>query len=372
MNQITKGDWAMCSSGGGAFWIKRAVTGIDEDNEWVYFTSLEKSSLERHLYRIRFDGKKMERLTTGEGTHSITMSPDAKFYFDRFSNITTPSSLTLCDAKGKVKVTLATPEYGGFKKFGIQYAELLSIPARDGFKLPASITKPRDFDPTKKYPVIVEVYGGPSAPTVSNSFQYGAVWDNVLGNNGYICAKIDNRAATGISKKLENLIGNRSPGEIELNDLVDGVRWLKQQPYVDPDRIGVTGWSGGGTNTVLAMTRSTEFKAGIAGGTVTDFRFYDTKWGEALMKTEKENLKGYEENSLNKYAKDLHGKLLLVHGTHDDNVHIQNIWRFINELIKADKLFELMVYPLRGHGVGDPAGRRHLNNLELDFWKRNL
>lgn len=372
VNQITKGDWAMCSSGGGAFWIKRAVTGIDEDGEWIYFTSLENSSLERHLYRIRFDGKKMERLTTGDGTHSITMSPDAKFYFDRFSNVTTPSSLTLCDAKGKVKMMLATPEYGGFKKFGIQYAELLFIPARDGFKLPASITKPRDFDPTKKYPVIVEVYGGPSAPTVSNSFQYGAVWDNVLGNNGYISAKIDNRAATGISKKLENLLANRSPGEIELNDLVDGVRWLKQQPYVDLDRIGVTGWSGGGTNTVLAMTRSTEFKAGIAGGTVTDFRFYDSKWGEALMKTEKENLKGYEENSLLKYAKDLHGKLLLIHGTHDDNVHIQNIWRFINELIKANKLFELMVYPLRGHGVGDPAGRRHLNNLELDFWKRNL
>jgi dipeptidyl-peptidase 4 len=372
VNKITNGDWAMCSSGSGVYWIKRAVTGIDEDGKWVYFTSLEKSSVERHLYRVRFDGKTMERLTTGDGTHSITMSPDARFYFDRFSTINIPPSLTLCDAKGKVKMTLATPEYGGFKTFGIQFAELLTIPARDGFKLPASITKPRDFDPAKKYPVVVEVYGGPSAPTVSNSFQYGAVWDNVLGNNGYICVKIDNRAATAISKKLENLLLYRSPGETELNDLVDGVRWLKQLPYVDPDRIGLTGWSGGGTNTVLGMTRSTEFKAGIAGGTVTDFRFYDSKWGEAIMKTEKENLKGYEENSLLKYAKDLHGKLLLVHGSHDDNVHIQNIWRFINELVKANKLFELMVYPLRGHGVGDPAGSKHLRNLELDFWKRNL
>lgn len=371
VNQITKGDWAMCSSGGGAFWVKRAVTGIDEDGGWIYFTSLEKSSLERQLYRIRLDGKNMERLTTGDGTHSITMSPNGKYYFDRFSNTTTPPSLTLCDARGKMKMTLATPEWGGFKTFGIQGPELLYVPARDGFKLPASITKPRDFDPNKKYPVVVEVYGGPSAPTVSNSFQFN-VWDNVLGNNGYICIKIDNRSATGISKKLENLVVNRSPGEIELNDLVDGVRWFKQQTYVDPDRIGVTGWSGGGTNTVLAMTRSTEFKAGIAGGTVTDFRFYDSKWGESLMKTEKENLKGYEENSLLKYAKDLHGRLLLVHGTHDDNVHIQNIWRFINELIKANKLFDLMIYPLRGHGVGDPAGSRHLNNVELDFWKRNL
>ena len=372
VNQITKGEWALCSSGGGAFWVKRAVTGIDEVGGWIYFTSLEKSPLERQLYRIKMDGKNMERLSAGDGTHSITMSPNAKYYFDRFSNITTPPSLILYDSKGKVKQILATPEYGGFKKFGIQYAELMYVPARDGFKLPASITRPRDFDPNKKYPVIVEVYGGPSAPTVSNSFDYGAVWNNVLGNSGYICVKIDNRAATGISKKLENLLLMRSPGEIELNDLVDGVRWFKQQPFVDPDRIGVTGWSGGGTNTVLAMTRSAEFKAGIAGGTVTDFRFYDSKWGEALMRTEKENLKGYEENSLLKYAKDLHGKLLLVHGSHDDNVHIQNLWRFVNELISANKLFELMVYPLRGHGVGDPVGNRHLRNVELDFWKQNL
>lgn len=372
VNQITKGEWALCSSGGGAFWVKKAVTGIDESGGWLYFTSLEKSSLERHLYRIKMDGKSMERLSTGDGTHSISMSPNAKYYFDRFSNITTPPSLILYDAKGKVRQILATPEYGGFKDFGIQFAELLYVPARDGFKLPASITKPRDFDPNKKYPVIVQVYGGPSAPTVSNSFQYDAIWENVLGNNGYISVKIDNRAATGISKKLENLLLMRSPGEIELNDLVDGVRWFKQQPYIDPDRFGVTGWSGGGTNTVLAMTRSKEFRAGIAGGTMVDFRLYDSKWGEALMKTEKENLKGYEENSLLRYAKDLHGRLLLVHGSHDDNVQIQHLWRFTDELIKANKLFEVMVYPMRGHGVGDPAGARHLNNVRLDFWKRNL
>ncbi|MEK6572077.1 MAG: prolyl oligopeptidase family serine peptidase, partial [Bacteroidota bacterium] len=164
----------------------------------------------------------------------------------------------------------------------------------------------------------------------------------------------------------------RSPGEIELNDLVDAVRWMKQQPGIDSSRFGITGWSGGGTNTILAMTRSTEFKAGIAGAGVTDFRFYDTKWGEAMMKTEKENLKGYEDNSLLKYAKDLHGKLMIIHGLHDDNVHIQNTWRFVDELIKANKLFELMVYPMKKHGVGDPAGRRHLDTLTLDFWKRNL
>ena len=207
---------------------------------------------------------------------------------------------------------------------------------------------------------------------MSNSFSFGVVSDNVLANQGYILLSVDNRAATAISKKLENLLLHRYIGEVELNDYADAARWMKNQPYVDPERLGITGWSNGGSITLLMMTRSKEFRAGIAGAGVTDFRFYDTKWGEAAMKTEKDNLKGYEENSLLKFAKDLNGKLLIVHGTHDDNVHIQNSWRFINELIKANKLFELMVYPVRGHGVGDPAGSRHLRSVTFGFWERNL
>ncbi len=372
VNQITKGDWSIRSSGGGVFWVQKGVTGIDEKNGWIYFTALEKSSLEKHLYRIRMDGSDMKRLTDAEGTHAITMSPDAHYYFDRYSNISTPPSLALYKSDGSEILKLAESDPAGFRTFDIQYAELTHVPARDGFQVPVSITKPKELDPNKKYPVIVSVYGGPSAPQVSNSFQYGSIWENVLLNNGYICMTVDNRAATAISKKLENLILKRTLGEVELNDLVDAVRWMKQQPYVDPSRIGIWGWSGGGSNTVMAMTRSTEFKAGIAGGTVTDFRFYDSKWGEAIMKTENENRDGYEQYSLLKYAKDLHGKLLLIHGSHDDNVHIQNIWRFIDELIDADKLFELMVYPMRGHGVGDMAGSKHLHHLMLDFWNRNL
>jgi dipeptidyl-peptidase-4 len=372
VNQITKGDWAIRSAGGGVFWLRRAVTGIDEKDGWIYFTALEKSPMEKHLYRIKMDGSDMNRLTDEEGTHSISMSPKAQYYFDRYSSISTPTSLTLYESDGSKKLVLAEPDLGGFKKYDPQFPELTHVPARDGFMLPVSITKPRDFDPSKKYPVIVSVYGGPSAPQVANAFPTGLAWDNVLLNNGFVLMTVDNRAATAISKKLENLLLERSPGEVELNDLVDAVRWMKQQPGIDSSRFGITGWSGGGTNTLLAMIRSTEFRAGIEGAGVTDFRFYDTKWGEALMRTEKENLKGYEEHSLLKYAKDLHGKLMIVHGLQDDNVHIQNSWRFIDELINANKLFELMVYPMRKHGVGDPAGRKHLLSTELDFWKRNL
>lgn len=372
VNQITKGEWAIRSSGGGPFWLRQAVTGIDEKGGWIYFTALEKSPLEKHLYRVKMDGSGFQRLSQGDGTHAISMSPDAQYYFDRYSNVTTPPSLTLHAARGKAMTELAPPTLAGFKTYDVQFAELMYVPARDGFQLPVALTKPRDFDPTKKYPVIVNVYGGPSAPQVSNSFSGGSIWENVLGNEGFICMTVDNRAATAVSKNLENLLLKNTPGEIELNDLVDAVRWMKTQSWVDPDRIGLWGWSGGGTNTLLGMTRSTEFKAGIAGAGVTDFRFYDTKWGEAMMKTEKENLAGYEANSLIQFAKDLHGKVLIIHNTHDDNVHIQNSWQFIDELIKADKLFELMVYPMRGHGVGDPPGRKHLNHLMLDFWKRNL
>ncbi|HEY6951451.1 MAG TPA: DPP IV N-terminal domain-containing protein [Bacteroidota bacterium] len=372
VGQITNGEWAIRSSGGGPYWLRKAVSGIDEREGYVYFTALEKSSLEKHLYRIKLDGSGMKRLTKEDGTHAITMSPDAKYYFDRSSNISTPPSLALYEADGTRKLVLAESDLAGFKTYDAQFAKLTHVPARDGFQIPVSITKPKDFDPAKKYPVIVSVYGGPSAPQVADAFSLGAIWENVLLNNGYVCMTVDNRAATAVSKKLENLLLYRTPGEVELNDLVDAVRWMKQQPGIDPDRFGVTGWSGGGTNTELAMTRSTEFKAGIAGAGVTDFRFYDTKWGEAAMKTEKENLKGYEEHSLLNYAKDLHGKILLVHGLQDDNVQIINTWRFVDELIKANKLFELMIYPMRKHGVGDPAGRRHLMNTELDFWKRNL
>ncbi len=371
VNQITKGKWALSSSAS-VYWVRRAIAGVDEKNNHVYFTALEKASTERHLYRITLDGNGLTRLTRQDGTHLISMSPDTRYYFDKFSSVSTPPSVTLRETNTERTMTIAPSSYAGLSEYEFTTPELFTIPARDGFPLPASLLKPKELEPGKKYPVIVNVYGGPSAPMVANSFSYGLLWDNVLLASGYLVLRVDNRAATGISKNLENLLLYRTPGEVELNDLVDGVRWMKQQPFVDPERFGIYGWSGGGTNTILAMTRSQEFKAGIAGAGVTDFRLYDTKWAEAMMKTEKENKEGYEAVSLMKFAKNLHGKLMLIHGTHDDNVHIQNTYLFIQELIKEDKLFELAIYPMRGHGVGDAAGRRHLNKTMLDFWKRNL
>lgn len=372
VNQITKGNWATHSAGGGVFWLRRAVAAIDEKNGWLYFTALEKSSIERHLYRIRLDGTGMERLTKEDGTHLISFSPDARYYFDTYSNISTLPSLTLRGATGEAKLTLAAPRPELLAQFDIQYPELLTIPAADNFAMPAQLLKPKNFDPAKRYPVIIYVYGGPSAPSVSNAWKFSNYFDQMLLREGYLVLYVDNRSATAISNTLEKAGNGQMYGVSELNDLLSAVKWVKSQPFVEPGRVGVWGWSGGGTFTLLAMTHSKEFKAGIAVAAVTDPFYYDTKWAEAIMKLPADNPEAYKKTSLNNVAKDLHGRLLLVHGTYDDNVHIQNAWKFADELIKAGKMFEMMIYPMRQHGISDRPARIHLYKTMLEFWKRNL
>ena len=187
--------------------------------------------------------------------------------------------------------------------------------------------------------MVLFVYGGPNAPTVINGWQQYTLYNQILTRAGYVVVQVDNRAASGISKTLENTILLRS-GEPESADLVDAVKWLKTQPWVDAGRVGVWGWSGGGTMTLNLMTRSTEFKAGVAIAAVTDWRYYDTKWAEAYMKTPQDNPDGYERTSLVKRAGSLHGSLMLVFGSYDDNVHPQNSLAFIDALIAAGKPYQ--------------------------------
>ena len=372
VNEITKGNWATTSARAGAFWVRQSLAGVDEKNGWVYFTALEKSSIEKHLYRIKLDGTGMERITKEDGQHLISFSPDARYYFDRYSNIKTLPSLTLRAASGEMKAAMAAPRPERLAQFDMQYPELFTIPAADNFPMPAQLLKPKDFNPSKRYPVIIYVYGGPSAPSVANAWQFSNYFDQMLLHEGYLVLYVDNRSATAISHALETTSMGQMYGASELKDLVGAVRWLKSQSYVDPQRVGVWGWSGGGTFTLLAMTRSKEFKAGIAVAAVTDPFYYDAKWAEAMMRMPKDNPEGYQKTSLNNSAKDLTGRLLLVHGTYDDNVHIQNAWKFTDELIKAGKTFDMMIYPMRQHGIADRAARIHLYKTMLEFWKKNL
>jgi len=372
LNPVTKGPWSVRGSGSFAAAPLGAIVAVDEPRGLVYFTALEKSPVERHLYRIRLDGSGLERLSREDGVHRPRFSPDARFYVEAHSGRATLPSLSLHDADGGLKAELAPRRTDLLAGLDPQYPELLTVPAADGTPLQACLLKPKSFDPARRYPVILHVYGGPGAPRVLDRWD-GYLWFNqLLLEEGYVVASIDNRSATAASRTHETSVARRLWSDGELGDLVAGVRWLKAQPWVDPARVGVWGWSGGGMFTLVALTRSKEFKAGIAVAPGTDWRYYDTKFTEAYMKPPAENPDGYEHTSLVARAKDLHGRLLLVFGTYDDNVHPQNSWAFADELVKAGIAFDLMAYPMRQHGIEDRPASIHLYRKMLEFWKERL
>ena len=195
-------------------------------------------------------------------------------------------------------------------------------------------------------------------------------FDEILVRRGYVVVSVDPRSATGQSKTLERLVAGHLMSDLELNDLVAGVKWLKAQPWADGARFGIWGWSGGGSYTLLALTRSDEFAAGISGAPVTDWSFYDSKFGESVMRTRETNPQGYAQTSFVARAKDLHGRLLLIFGTYDDNVHPQNEYAFMDALISAGKPFDVMTYPMRKHGFADKASQIHRANKMIEFWER--
>ncbi|MEO7971044.1 MAG: S9 family peptidase [bacterium] len=361
IKQVTEGKWEM-----------RSIDRVDEARSLIFFSGTENSHIAAQAYRINLDGGNLLRLTTAAGSHRATFSPGSKLFIDNWSDANTPTQTRLYDDEGKLVRVIEENKVDALKQYKLGAVELLQVKTRDGFPMEAMMIKPPDFDPTKKYPVLEFTYSGPHAPQVRNAWGgMTYMWHQMLAQQGYIIWICDNRTASGKGAESEWPV-YQNFGELELRDLEDGLTWLKSQPYVDGSRIGIWGWSYGGYMTSYALTHSQSFKLGIAGGTVADWRDYDSIYTERYMRTPQNNPFGYKKSSPVTAAQDLHGKLLLIHGAIDDNVHLQNTVQFVYELQKAGKQFQLMVYPKSRHGVTDPLLIKHMRQMMTDFVLANL
>ncbi len=375
VRQLTSGPWEIT-----------AVNGFNPRTGYVYYTSTEGSALQRHLWRVPLSGQGRQRLSdAGGGTDEVSLSPDTRYFLNEHSAAGVPAVTSLREgATGKLvktlednallRQTLARYDLGKFEFFSFTNAE--------GVGLNAWMLKPSNFDPTKKYPVLMHVYGGPSFGSISTqtvldnagggtSFN-NYLWHNMLAEQGYIVVSVENRGTSGRGSAFRKAT-YANLGKLETNDQADGARYLATLPYVDKARIGIWGWSFGGYMTSLAMTKNADlFKMGMAVAPVTNWRYYDTIYTERFLQTPQQNPGGYDNNSPVQFAQNLRGKFLLVHGTGDDNVHFQNSTAFVDALIRANKDFQTLYYPNRNHGIYGGNTRLHLYRQLTNFVKDNL
>jgi dipeptidyl-peptidase 4 len=354
-------------------WEVTGLDAVDESKGLVYFTATEKSPLERHLYRLGRDGTGFMRITKDAGTHAAVVAPDGGAFYDTYSNTMTPPRQELRRTDGTLLASINENKVAELEQYHLTPMEFLKVKSRDGVELNANMIKPPNFDPSKKYPVLVYTYGGPHAQVVRNGWGGGSfLWHELMAQKGYIIFSLDNRGSAGRGHAFEAPLHLRL-GEKELSDQVDGAHYLKSLSFVDENRIGVWGWSYGGHMTLhLMFEASDEFKAGFAGGPVTDWRYYDSIYTERYLGLPQKNAKGYEDSSPVKYAAQLKGKLMIAHGTGDDNVHFANTLSLLNTLIEAGKYVEVLPFPGRGHGVSDPPARRVLMKRVTQFFTDNL
>lgn len=347
-NAITKGNWDV-----------REVLGVDDGPDSksgkVYFTANERNALGNDAYVASLNGGKAQRLSEARGSHSIRWNKAWTHYLDSWSSLNEPPKQALFDASGKLVKLVddsGLPETMRALKLG--EVKFQTIKARDGYLLDAMLVLPPGFDANrldagKKYPVFQHLYAGPMAPQVTDRWN-SRLWFQLLAQHGYVVWVLDNRSASNKGVKSAWPI-HRKFGQLELQDQLDGIEWLRSQGWADMDRIALNGWSFGGYFTAYAMTRSKAWKIGFVGAPVTDWSLYDSIYTERYMGLPKANADGYAKGSVLNAVKDLSGKILIMHGTADDNVHPQNSIMLIDALIKAGKDYELQLYPGHGHGV---------------------
>lgn len=365
IRQITDGKWEVSQ-----------VYGIDEKAKMIYFTSTEDSPLQRQLYKIKFNGKGKEKLSTRKGTHAPNFSKDFKYYLDYYSAADTPPAVSLHEAKSgkQLKVLEDNQAFNErLKEYKINPKEFFTFTTSEGVELNGWMIKPLDFDKSKKYPVLMFVYGGPGSQTVTDSWDtYNYMWYQVLASKGYMVVSVDNRG-TGARGAEFKKITYANLGKYEIQDQIATAKYLANLPTVDAERIGIWGWSYGGYMSSLGITVGADiFKAAIAVAPVSTWRFYDSIYTERYLKRPQDNAEGYDSNSPINHVEKLKGSYLLVHGTADDNVHFQNAIELQNALIKANKQFDSFYYPNRTHSISGGNTRFHLYTMMTNFLLKNL
>lgn len=363
-NQVTKGNYEVSE-----------LKGVDEEAGTVYYAAFSPDGINKDVFIVNLDGSNKKQLTYKDGFNNATFSSGFKYYVTSFSDANTPGFYELKRKDGTlVKVLNDNKELSEkMKEYNFIPKEFFKFNTSDGAELNGWIMKPKNLDVNKKYPVLMYVYGGPGSQSVTNTFGYfDYVWYQMLCQKGYVVACVDGRGTGAKGSEFEKQVYGRM-GELELKDQIEGAKYLGSLPYVDKDRIGIWGWSFGGYMSALCITAGADyFKTAVSVAPVTNFRYYDNIYTERYLGLPKDNPSGYDNNSPITYADKLKGNLLLVHGSTDDNVHYQNTMEFVNALVKANKQFEMQIYPNRNHNISGGNTRYHLFKRITDYLLRNL
>ena len=364
MNQITSGDWEVTD-----------YYGYDQNEDRIYYQSTENGSINRGVYSVESNGKRKNELATKIGTNAAAFSADFSYFINTFSSASTPYGYTLQKALTGEKIKDIKDNQalaGKLKGYDVAPKEFSTL-AINGNDLNMYMVKPNDFDASKQYPLLLFQYSGPGSQSVAN--RWGGTndyWHQMLASEGYIVACVDGRG-TGLKGSDFKKITQKELGKYEVEDQIAAAKKLSELSYIDEDRTGIWGWSYGGFMSTNCILKGNDvFEMAIAVAPVTSWRFYDTIYTERYMQTPQENASGYDDNSPFNYPELLNGKYLLIHGSGDDNVHVQNTMRMVEALVQANKPFEWAIYPDKNHGISGGNTRLHLFNKMTNFIKENL
>jgi dipeptidyl-peptidase 4 len=363
VNQITHGNWEVTD-----------FLGIDETSNILYYSSNQSSIINRDTWAVGLDGSNTRKVSTHEGTNTDEFSTTFRYYINQWSDANTPPQYYVCRNNGE---TIRVLEDNAALKqemtnYGFARKEFIKIPVSKGLELNAYIIKPVGFDSTKSYPLFMSVYGGPESQDVTNSWDNDLAWQEFLTQHGIIVACIDNRGTDGRGEEFRKST-YKQLGKLETEDQITAAQYLGSKLWIDENHIGIWGWSYGGYMSLLCMTKGADvFHMGIAVAPVTNWRFYDNIYTERFMQRPIDNPKGYDDNSPIHFADRLKGKLLLIHGTADDNVHLQNSVEMAEQLIQNNKQFQQFMYPNKNHSIYGGNTRLHLYTMMSDFILNNL